>query len=111
MFLMKFLLNCLFTNMGGGNLYVKLVRDVEGFNCLVFLVILPWRTRQLDLRTPALYRMGSFKCHCPMTKQCLINLGRERRESNPGPQGAKRERYQLCYAPPPPHCLVYARGS
>ena len=60
--------------------------------------------------------------HCPLTKQCCccLSLGhrgkkfcRERRESNPGLLGAKRERYPLCYAAPllsnaidKPLCLV-----
>ena len=60
------------------------MRDVEGF-----FVVPAWRTLQLDLRTPALYQMGSFKCHCPMTKQCLINLGTRAPRIKPGAAGCK----------------------
>ena len=53
--------------------------------------------------------------HCPLnTKQCSAvdkswqhrKKFRERRESNLGPLGAKRERYPLCYAVPPAAQLV-----
>ena len=36
------------------------------------------------------------------TGETVLDKSWERRESNPGPLGAKRERYPLCYVPPPP---------
>ena len=42
---------------------------------MTFFVVLAWCMPQLDLQTSALYKMGSFNCHCPLIKQwCSINL-------------------------------------
>ena len=82
------------------------VQILESCSCdLPSKVVLAWRTLQLDLRTPALYQMGSLDCHCPLTQQwCSINLRKGVTRIKPELLGEKREHYR-CAMPPPPQVL------